>query len=295
MRRWTHAIALRSTFSSTATQGTIHPAPSTRAGTAGAPLQRPTSSRLQRARSVGTTLLHYRTAVGHQPIGYVDTFGHGGDAAIGVTARCAVYRPSCSIWTSRLPIGARDPTHWSCFTVSRKPHGHMSVRRANTSKIVSSAIFSGACRRRLTHFLHGQASHRQQSILRVRSQIETIRHRGLPEGAQLRGQSPTDLESLFPVETSPHDVVNRILESEPVADLEKWRGSILGLVNPRESPRKAHVDPDRSLLGSLQDHLNAHSFSYGEIAHLTPDGEGGTQQQQRDRVKNRLQHRRRER
>jgi hypothetical protein len=64
---------------------------------------------------------------------------------------------------------------------------------------------------------------------------------------------------------------------------------------PRESPPKAHVDPDRSLLGALQDHLNAHGFSYGEIAQLTPDGEGGTKQQQRDRVKNRLQHRRRER
>jgi hypothetical protein len=64
--------------------------------------------------------------------------------------------------------------------------------------------------------------------------------------------------------------VSRILEPEPAADPEKWRGSILGLVNPRESPRKAHVDPDRGLLGALQDHLNGHGFSYGEIAHLTP-------------------------
>jgi hypothetical protein len=55
------------------------------------------------------------------------------------------------------------------------------------------------------------------------------------------------------------------------------------------------VDPDRSRLGGLQDHLHAHAFSYGEIAQLMPDGEGGTQQQKRDRVKNRLQHRRRER
>jgi hypothetical protein len=147
----------------------------------------------------------------------------------------------------------------------------------------------------LDTFLRGQASHREQSMLRVRSQIEAIRRRGRLEGVQLRGESPTDLESLFPVETSPHNVVSRILESEPAADPEKWRGSILGLVNPRESPRRAHVDPDRSLLGALQDHLNAHGFSYGEIAHLTPDGEGGTKLQQRDRVKNRLQHRRRER
>jgi hypothetical protein len=71
------------------------------------------------------------------------------------------------------------------------------------------------------------------------------------------------------------------------------RGSPLGLVNVHESFRRAHVDPDRSLLGGLQDHLFAHGFSYGEIAHLMPDGEGGTQLQPRDRVKNRLQHRRR--
>jgi hypothetical protein len=144
-------------------------------------------------------------------------------------------------------------------------------------------------------FLRGQASHREQSTLRVRSQIEAIQRRGLLQGTQLRGQLPTHLESLFPVETSFHDIMSRILESEPAADPGKWRGSILGLVNPRESPRKTHVDPDRSLLGALQDHLNAHSFSYSEIAQLTPDGEGGTKQQQRDRVKNRLQHRRRER
>jgi hypothetical protein len=147
----------------------------------------------------------------------------------------------------------------------------------------------------LDAFLRGQATHREQSMLLVRSQIEAVRRRGRLEGVQLRGESPKDLESLFPVETSPHDVVSRILESEPAADPEKWRGSILGLVNPRESPRRAHVDPDRSLLGALQDHLNAHGFSYGEIAHLTPDGEGGTTLEQRDRVKNRIQHRRRER
>lgn len=142
-------------------------------------------------------------------------------------------------------------------------------------------------------FLRGQAAHREQSILRVRSQIEAIQRRGLLKETQLRGQLPTDLESLFPIETSLHDIISRILESEPAEDPKKWRGSILGLVNPRESPRKAHVDPDRSLLGALQDHLNAHGFSYGEIAQLIPDGEGGTKQQQRDRVKNRLQHRRR--
>jgi hypothetical protein len=53
-------------------------------------------------------------------------------------------------------------------------------------------------------------------------------------------------------------------------------------------------DPDHSVLGALQDYLNEHGFSYGEIAQLTSDGEGGTKQQQRDGVKNRLQHRRRE-
>lgn len=143
-------------------------------------------------------------------------------------------------------------------------------------------------------FLHGQARHREESIQRVRSQVEAMQRRGVPEGVQLRGQSPADLESLFPM-ISPREVVARILESTPVAEPDKWSGSILGLVNARESLRRAHVDPDRSLLGGLQDHLRAHGFSYSEIAHLLPDGEGGTQHQQRNRVKNRLQHRRRER
>lgn len=143
-------------------------------------------------------------------------------------------------------------------------------------------------------FLHGQARHREESIQRVRSQVEAIQCRGLPEGAQLRGQSPADLESLFPM-ISPGEVVARILESDPTAGPDKWQGAMLGLVSAHESSRRAHVDPDRSLLGGLQDHLRAHGFSYGEIAHLLPDGEGGTPQQQRDRVKNRLQHRRRKR
>jgi hypothetical protein len=147
----------------------------------------------------------------------------------------------------------------------------------------------------LDAFLRGQASHREQSILRVRSQIEAIQDRGPLGGTQLRGTSTADLESLFPVEISPDDVVARILASEPAVSPEKRRGSFLGLVNPHESPRRAHVDPDRSLLGAIQDHLDAHGFSYGEIARLTPDGEGGTPQQQRGRVKNRLHHRRRER
>ena len=147
----------------------------------------------------------------------------------------------------------------------------------------------------LDAFLRGQVSHREQSILRVRSQVEAIQDRGPLEGAPLRGASTADLEALFPVETSPEDVVARILEAAPAASLEKRRASFLGLVNPHEAPRRAHVDPDRSLLGAIQDHLDAHGFSYGEIARLTPDGEGGTPQQQRGRVKNRLQHRRRER
>ena len=147
----------------------------------------------------------------------------------------------------------------------------------------------------LDAFLRGQAFHREQSIRRVRSQIEAIQDRGLLEGAQLRGTSTADLEALFPVESSPDDVVARILESAPAVSPEMRRGSFLGLVNPQESPRRAHVDPDRSLLGAVQDHLDAHGFSYGEIARLTPDGEGGTPQQQRGRVKNRVQHRRRER
>lgn len=146
----------------------------------------------------------------------------------------------------------------------------------------------------LDAFLRGQAFHREQSIRRVRSQIEAIQARGLLEGTQLRGQAAADLESSFPIETSPDDVVARILEAAPAASLEKQHGSFLGLVNPHDSPRKAHVDPGRSLLGAVQDHLDAHGFSYGEIARLTPDGESGTQQQ-RGRVKNRLQHRRRER
>lgn len=147
----------------------------------------------------------------------------------------------------------------------------------------------------LDAFLRGQRSHREQSILRVRSQIEAIQDRAPLEGAQLRGTPTADLEALFPVEASPEDIVARILDAAPAASLEKRRGSFLGLVSPHGSPRKAHVDPDRSLLGAIQDHLDAHGFSYSEIARLTPDGEGGTQQQQRGRVKNRLQHRRRER
>jgi hypothetical protein len=146
----------------------------------------------------------------------------------------------------------------------------------------------------LDAFLRGHAHHREQSILRVRAQVEAIQQRRLPQETQLRGPWLTDLESFFPM-TSPGEVVARILESGPAAGPGEWRGSFLGLVNPRESSRSVHVDPDRSLLGGLQDHLHAHGFSYGEIAHLMPDGEGGTQQQQRDRVKNRLQHRRRER
>ena len=147
----------------------------------------------------------------------------------------------------------------------------------------------------LAAFLRGQAHHRERSILRVRSQIDAIQRRGLPDEVLLRGHWLTDLESLFPVERSLPEVVTRILAAVPAVAPDGWRGSLLGLVNPRESPRRAHVDPDRSLLGSLQGHLNAHGFSYGEIAHLMPDGEGGTPQRQRDRVKNRLQHRRRER
>jgi hypothetical protein len=147
----------------------------------------------------------------------------------------------------------------------------------------------------LDAFLRGQAAHREQSILRVRSQVEAIQDRGPLEGAQLRSTSTADLEALFPVEISPEEVVARLLEAGPAASLEKRRGSFLGLVNPHDSPRRAHVDPDRSLLGAIQDHLDAHGFSYGEIARLTPDGESGTAQQQRGRVKNRLQHRRRER
>ena len=50
-----------------------------------------------------------------------------------------------------------------------------------------------------------------------------------------------------------------------------------------------------SCIPIIRRHLDAHGFSYGEIARLTPDGEGGTPEQQRGRVKNRLQHRRRER
>jgi hypothetical protein len=145
----------------------------------------------------------------------------------------------------------------------------------------------------LDAFLRGQASHREQSILRVRSQIETIQDRAPLEGTQLRGTSTADLEAFFHIETSPDEVVARILESASGAPPEMRRGPFLGLVNPHESPRRAHVDPDRSLLGAIQDHLDAHGFSYGEIARLTPDGEDGTQQQQRGRVKNRLQHRRR--
>ena len=145
----------------------------------------------------------------------------------------------------------------------------------------------------LDEFLRGQASHREQSILRVCLQVEAIQDRGPLEGAPLRGTSTADLEALFPVETAPKDVVARILETAPAASLEKRRASLLGLVNPHGSVRRAHVDPDRSLLGAIQDHLDAHGFSYGEIARLMPDGEGGTPQQQRGRVKNRLQHRRR--
>jgi hypothetical protein len=142
-------------------------------------------------------------------------------------------------------------------------------------------------------FLRGQAAHREQSILRVRSQIEAIQGRGFREAAQLRGTSPADLETLFPVETSPEEIIARVLASGEANSPGKRRGAFLGLVDPQESPRRAHVDPDRSLLGAIQDHLDAHGFSYAEIARLTPDGEGGTPQQQRGRVKNRLQHRRR--
>jgi hypothetical protein len=86
----------------------------------------------------------------------------------------------------------------------------------------------------LDAFLRRQASHREQSILRVRSQVETIQDRGPLEGAQLRGTSTADLEALFPVETSPEDVVARILEAAPATSLEKRRGSFLGLVNPMD-------------------------------------------------------------
>ncbi|HEU4730568.1 MAG TPA: hypothetical protein VFT22_21875, partial [Kofleriaceae bacterium] len=90
----------------------------------------------------------------------------------------------------------------------------------------------------LDEFLRGQASHREQSILRVRSQVEAIQDRGPLEGARLRGTSTTDLEALFPVETYPEDVVARILETAPAVSLEKRRASFLGLVNPQGSPRR---------------------------------------------------------
>ena len=152
--------------------------------------------------------------------------------------------------------------------------------------------FQRALPRALNAFLRGRARHREQSILRVRSQIEDMRQRGRAGEMHLRGQSPDELESLFPIAPADEAIV-RLLESAPTVGPDTWRGSPLGLVNVRESFRQPHVDPDRSLLGRLQDHLLAHGFSYGKIARLMPDGEGGTQLQQRDRVKNRLQHRRR--
>jgi hypothetical protein len=130
-------------------------------------------------------------------------------------------------------------------------------------------------------FLRGQAFHRERSMLRVRSQLEAMRDRGLLPRTKLHDPSMADLEPSFPVETSREEVVARILASGPAGSSEKRRAAFLGLVNPHESPRKVHVDPDRSLLGAIQDHLDVHGFSYGEIAHLTPDGEGGTPLQQR--------------
>ena len=64
------------------------------------------------------------------------------------------------------------------------------------------------------------------------------------------------------------------------------------LANLHHSQRAARVDPDRALLGALQEHLRAHGFRYSEIAHLTPDGEGGSVAKQRRRVEDRLRKRR---
>jgi hypothetical protein len=144
-------------------------------------------------------------------------------------------------------------------------------------------------------FLRGQVSHRELSILRVRSQLEAMRERGRLAGTKPHDLSTAELERSFPVETSPEEVIARLLGTVQDGPSEKRRGPFLGLVDPRESPRRAHVDPDRSLLGAIQGHLDAHGFSYGEISRLTPDGEGGSPLQQRGRVKNRLQHRRRAR
>ena len=100
---------------------------------------------------------------------------------------------------------------------------------------------------------------------------------------QRQGYSPMpDLESCFALDTSPQEIVSRLLES---------RRSSLGLLNPHDSLPEPHVDPDRRLLGSLQEHLSAHGFLYAEIAALMPDGEGGTKSQQRRRVEDRLRKR----
>ena len=126
----------------------------------------------------------------------------------------------------------------------------------------------------LDAFLVGQDVHRQETLARVRAQAAVM---------QRQGYSPMpDLESCFALDTSPQEIVSRLLES---------RRSSLGLLNPYDSLPEPHVDPDRSLLGSLQEHLSAHGFLYVEIAALMPDGEGGTKSQQRRRVEDRLRKR----
>jgi hypothetical protein len=223
--------------------------------------------------------------------GCVRAWGH-----CGYRSDCKVCGVSAVLFDLELALADRSSRSHTLDLVHHLTKASEAHERAesNYERARVSRTFQQSLPAAVDAFLHGEARHREESIQRVRSQVEAIQRRGLPEGTQLRGQSAADLEALFPM-ISPGEVVARILESDPAAGPDTWRGSMLGLVNARESSRRAHVDPDRSLLGGLQDHLRAHGFSYGEIAHLLPDGEGGTQQQLRDRVKNRLQHRRRER
>jgi hypothetical protein len=126
----------------------------------------------------------------------------------------------------------------------------------------------------LDAFIVGRDGHRQETLARVRAQVAMMQRWGY--------STVPDLESRLVPDTSPQEVVNRLLEQ---------RESILGLLNPRDSLPEPHVDPDRSLLGSLQEHLSAHGFLHAEIAALMPDGEGGTKSQQRRRVEDRLRKR----
>jgi hypothetical protein len=196
--------------------------------------------------------------------------------------------------------------------VSRRARAY-STEPNESRRALRLREFTAEIPKALEAFARGQVTHREQTRQRVRAQIDRLAEHGhsVSDVDTLFAAPPQiDLRMLVNAEVSYRDAsgsfqclqCHAVWQSDTYIDIDglaAWWAPcpacglyvLRELVNPHHSQREARVDPDRALLGALQEHLRTHGFTYSEIAHLTPDGEGGTEAQQRRRVEDRLRKR----